>query len=82
MSAKSSISERQKSLTNNVCHRVLSYPKRFFQRLVTRKPIGLVIRECVTSTPFKPTVTLTQMIGIGIGGIIGEFYRNYHMIFK
>lgn len=55
------------------CHRAMSCPKDVFKRLFLRKSVGLVLREIATETPFIPKVTPIQMIGIGVGGIIGEF---------
>jgi len=57
---------------NHVCNRVLAHSKMFFQRLMLRKQMGLLQVEIDTQNELRRSVTPIQMIGIGLGNIIGE----------
>jgi hypothetical protein len=52
--------------------RVLSSSKSFVQQLFLRQPMGLVQVQIDTSNELRRSVTSLQMIGLGIGGIIGQ----------
>jgi hypothetical protein len=56
-----------------VCKRVLSYSASFFKQLILRKQMGLLQVEIDTDNVLRRSVTPIQMIGIGIGSIIGEY---------
>jgi len=56
---------------NHVCNRALAHSKVFFQRLILRKQMGLLQVEIDTQNELRRSVTPIQMIGIGLGNIIG-----------
>ncbi len=58
--------------TNHACKQVLVHSKTFFQRLMLRKQMGLLQVEIDTKNELRRSVTPIQMIGIGIGGLIGR----------
>ena len=57
---------------NHVWGRALARSKTFIQRLTLRKEMGLLKVEIDQQNKLDPTVTPIQMIGIGMGSIIGE----------
>ncbi len=57
---------------NHVCERAFVHSKAFFQQLVLRKQMGLLQVEIDTKNELRRSVTSIQMIGIGVGSIIGE----------
>jgi hypothetical protein len=73
MSSDASTIEPQRLRSNNhVGRQAISYSKNFVQRLFLRKPMGLLQVEIDTFNELRRSVTSLQMIGIGIGGIIGQ----------
>jgi hypothetical protein len=63
--------QNMKSKTH-ACERAFTHFKTFFQRLMLRKQMGLLQVEIGTKNELKRSVTPIQMIGIGIGGLIGR----------
>ncbi len=57
---------------NHICKRAFAHSKTFFQQLVLRKQMGLLQVEIDTKNELRRSVTPIQMIGIGIGGLIGR----------
>jgi hypothetical protein len=57
---------------NYVCKKTLFCSKSFFKRLVLRKQMGSLQVEIDTHNELRRSLTSIQMIGIGIGSIIGE----------
>jgi hypothetical protein len=54
------------------CQRVLSNSKNFVKQLFLRQQMGLVQVHIDTFNELRRSVSSLQMIGMGIGGIIGQ----------
>jgi hypothetical protein len=52
--------------------RIFSYLQSFFQQLILRKKMSSVQVEFDIENILRSSVTQIQMLGLGIGGIIGE----------
>ncbi len=72
MSIKGSGNEHKNMNSKNyVCKQASAHSKTFFKRLILRKEMGLLKVEIDQQNRLNPTVTPIQMIGIGLGNIIG-----------
>jgi len=72
MSIKASGNEHKNTNSkSHVCKRASAHSKTFLQRLTLRKEMGLLKVEIDQQNRLNPTVTPIQMIGIGLGNIIG-----------
>jgi hypothetical protein len=57
---------------NHVGRQALSCSKNFFERLILRKQMGTLQVEIDIDNQLRRSVTIVQMIGIGIGSTIGK----------